>query len=406
MVIMEEQLRDSYVDRQNRTRKEFKGNPNDPIRLSFYDFDGVKVDDVTRKEANLIAKDNPDQIFYFQDGNGYLRELLIEPVNELTIVDTLPSTPSGGNSAPGCPTDPQPLGPPRVQIFGGMGLGAMANAVISPISSSVIGFDVVNPGFNYDTTPTASLIDEGGVGSGGKLLVQMEPYQQISVGIGTTGIGAETGAGTIRRSNITGSSREPKKTKLRVKNIVVLSPGDGYLPAPDGSLGGNGRVWKFPNECYVKTADGRYYVVPDCNPTNLKPGDTFFPPTPPPEPVTYPVVTQIDEVYILDPGFGYEPGDTLEVVPGNGAILEPVINQRGEIAKINVVNPGIGFIDLPEIIINSPRGYNAKLIPVLKIIPIADIPNLAVIPPGTQLITVVDCVGKIPTPRSFFRTPR
>ena len=117
-------------------------------------------------------------------------------------------------------------------------------------------------------------------------------------------------------------------------------------------------------------------------------------------------MTQIDEIYILNPGFGYEPGDTLEVVPSNGAILEPVINQRGEIAKINVINPGIGFIDLPEIIINSPRGYNAKLIPVLKVIPISDIQNLAVIPSGTQLISVVDCVGKIPTSRSFFRVPQ
>lgn len=372
---MEEQLRDSCVDRQNRTRKEFKGNSNDPIRLSFYDFDGVKVNDITRKEANCIAGIKSDQLFYYQDGNGYLRELLIEPVNELTVVDTLPSTPSGGNNSSSCPTDPQPCGPPRVQLFGGMGLGAMANAVISPVSSSVIGFDVVNSGFNYDTAPTASLVDECGSGAGSKLLVQMEP-------------------------DIT------KQSKLKIKNIVVLSPGDGYLPAPNGSLGGNGRIWKSPNECHVKTADGRYYVVPDCNPRNLQPGDTFFPPTPLPAPVTYPVVTQIDEIYIVDPGFGYEPGDTLEVVPGNGAILEPVINQRGEIAKINVVNPGIGFIDLPEITINSPRGYNAKLIPVLKIIPIVDIPNLAVIPPGTQLISVVDCVGKIPTPRSFFRAPR
>jgi len=384
---MEEQLRDLGVDRQNKKRKEFRGNSNDPIRLSFYDLDGVKVNDITRKEANSIANIKSDQIFYFQDGNGYLRELLISDVNKLTIVDTLPSAPSGGSGAPNCPTDPQPLGPPRVQIFGGSGLGAMANAVISPVSSSVIGFDIINSGFNYDTAPTASLVDEGGVGSGSKLLVQMDPYQQTS---------------TER------SSREPKKTKLRIKNIVVLSPGNGYLSAPDGSLGGNGRIWKYPNEYYVKKADGRYYIVPDPegNTINLQPGDILFPPKPPPKPVTYPVVTQIDEIYILDPGFGYEPGDTLEVVPNNGAILEPVINQRGEIAKINVVNPGIGFIDLPKIIINSPRGYNAKLIPVLKIIPIADIPNLAVIPSGTQLISVVDCVGKITTPRPFFRVPQ
>lgn len=188
---MKDQLRDSCVDRQNIFRKEFKGNSNDPIRLSFYDFDGLKVNDVTRKEANCIAGIKSDQLFYFEDGNGYIRELLIQPVNELTVVDTLPSAPSGsggsGNSS-NCPTDPQLCGPPRVQIFGGMGLGAMANAVISPVSKSVIGFDIVNRGFNYDSAPIASIIDECGTGSGSKVLVQMEPYEQISVGIGTTTI--------------------------------------------------------------------------------------------------------------------------------------------------------------------------------------------------------------------------
>jgi len=390
---MADQFRDSCVDRQNKNRKSFRRNPVDPIRVSFYDKDGTRINDVTRSEANCIAKINPQQQFFYQDGNGYQRELLISQVNSLSLIDALPN-------APGCPTDPQLCGPPRVQFFGGMGMGAMANAVISPNSGSIIGFDIVNPGFNYLTPPFANLVDECGYGSGGTLRVQTRPY----------------------------SGNDSQKGGLEVKNIVVTAPGDGYLPAPNGALGGNGRVWADVGEGYVETDDGSFYVVPNgLEPPDLPPGDTFYPPTPDPfpnlppqlDPVTslpippipeniptYPGVTEIEEVVVDNPGFGYEPGDTLEVVPDNGAVLEPVINDRGEIAQVRVVNPGIGFIDLPEIIINSPRGFNAKLIPVLKVTAIADLPDPGVIPAGTRLVSIVDCVGKILPQSQFDIVPR
>jgi len=386
---MADQYRDSCVDRQNKSRKVFRGNPNDFIRVSFYDKDGTRINDVTRSEANCIAGLNTEQKFYYQDGNGYQQELLIDRVNELGILDALPD-------APACPSAPQFCGPPRVQFFGGMGMGAMANAVVSPNSGSIIGFDIVNPGFNYLTPPFANLVDECGYGSGGSLRVQTQRY----------------------------SGGDSQKGGLEIKNIVITAPGDGYLPAPNGALGGNGRIWKDVDEGYVEREDGSYYVVPDpLNPPELPPGDTFFPPTTPPNippvtpptiipPVTepsiptYPGVTEIDEVVVDNPGFGYEPGDTLEVVPNNGAIIEPIINDRGEITQVRVVNPGIGFIDLPEIVINSPRGFNAKLIPVLKVTPISDIPDPTIIPPGTQLVSIVDCVGKIPPKTQFDIIPR
>ena len=64
---MADQYRDSCVDKQNKKRKSFNERPNDPVRLSFYDKDGMKVNDVTRSEANCIAKLDPKQLFYFQD---------------------------------------------------------------------------------------------------------------------------------------------------------------------------------------------------------------------------------------------------------------------------------------------------------------------------------------------------
>jgi hypothetical protein len=88
---MADQYRDTCVDRQDKERKEFQGNSNDPIRLSFYDKDGERIDDITRSEANCIAASNPQQKFYFQDGDGYQRELLITDVNGLTKNDHLPT---------------------------------------------------------------------------------------------------------------------------------------------------------------------------------------------------------------------------------------------------------------------------------------------------------------------------
>ncbi len=405
---MSDQYRDSCVDRQNKNRKSFEEKPNDPIRVSFYDKDGLRVNDVTRSEANCIASLNPLQQFYYQDGNGYQRELLIDQVNALTIIDALPD-------APACPTSPQECGPPRVQIFGGMGMGAMANAVVSPISSSIIGFDIVNPGFNYQSPPFANIVDECGSGSGSTLKVQMQPYgTSANAGTVTGGTGGIVTGGTGITNNVLVDTTGNKRG-LEIKNIVVTSPGDGYLSAPNGSLGGNGRIWKNVNEGYVERDDGSYYVVSDpLNPPVLSPGDTYVPPQPQPQPdsnvISYPVITEIEEIFVDDPGFGYEPGDTLEVVSDDGtskgAVLEPIINDRGEIAQVRVISPGIGFIDIPEIVVNSPRGYNVKLIPVLRVIPIANIPDPTVIPSGTQIISVVDCVGKILPRTQFDRVPR
>jgi hypothetical protein len=533
---MADQYRDSCVDRQNKTRKVFKGKPNDPIRVSFYDKDGMRINDVTRSEANCVASKDPNQLFYFQDGDGYQRELLIKEVNNLEVPDALPSTP-----AP-CPTNPQPCGPPKVQFFGGMGMGAMANAIISPNSSSIIGFDIKNPGFNYLKPPFAQLIDECGNGSGGKLFVRTRPYS---------------------------GTKKGTKGGLEVKDIVITSPGRGYLPAPDGSKGGNGRktdpapdpndpspqlpivtftaskylitspeevtlFWSTENvttvnitevgnnlslrgtqkvliektKTYVLTASGpggtktsrvtislvptlppdppvpdparppsvnfvssKYEVTGDeqfdllwqvTNATSVEidqgigtvtkegkrtltitststytltatgPGGVVkqkvavihkspippvptvppvppippVPPAPPPSAPTYKVLMCLDNIYVEDGGFGFVPGDIARVVPENGSQVELEINERGEIVSIKVLSKGCGYTDLPEIVIESQTGYNAKLYPVLSATPITDEQALFDIPDGVQLVSVVDCVGKIAPKTEFDRVPR
>jgi hypothetical protein len=503
--------------------------------VSFYDKDGTRINDITRKEANCIAKIDPEMLFYFQDGNGYQRELLIPEVNVLTTLEKFPNTPS-------CPTNPQLCGPPRVQIFGGSGMAAEANAIISPVTSSVIGFDIVNSGFNFTTAPNAQLVDECGNGSGGNLFVQTQPY---------------TGQNDTGRPG-------PTKGGLELKNIVITAPGDGYLATPNGSKGGNGRVsipapdpddptppafpivtftaskylinsveevtlfWVTQNATTVniteignnlvlrgsqnarvdrtktfiltafgpggsKTAQVTISLIPALPPEPPVP-DPVRPPSvtfisskyevndgeefeliwqtsnannviidqeignvdrngnrtltigetttytltasgpggitsqkvtvryrtpvilpPPPEPpgppqppggTTYKVLLCLDEIYVEDGGFGYVPGDTIRVVPDNGTLVELVINERGEIVSIKVVSKGCGYTDLPEIVIESQTGYNAKLYPVLSATRITDEQALFDIPPEVSLVSVVDCVGKILPKDEFDRVPR
>jgi hypothetical protein len=373
---MTELLRERFVDRQDKTRKKFGGFTNDPIRVSFYDLDGTRVNDVTRKEANKIAAANPSQLFYFQDKNAAQRELNIGQVNGLNPGSDLKKSPS-------CNTAAKPCGLPVLNIFGGEGLGALANTIVSPISSGVIGFDIINGGKNYTTPPFAQLIDVCGKGSGNKL-----------------------------ETEISGGS---------VTRIKIKTPGDGYLASPDGSFGGGGRTIKSPQQGLVQKPDGTYQVTPPNVIPELEPGDVFIPPTlppttlppttitptPPQTPIlgpTYPVVLEIEDIDIDNPGFGYQPGDKIIVTPDRGAVLEPVID-NGRIIKINVIQPGIGFDDFPIITTNSPTGYNLSARPIFKVRRL-DEEESFIPPPGASIISVVDCVGIVPPKKEFDRVPR
>ena len=105
----------------------------------------------------------------------------------------------------------------------------------------------------------------------------------------------------------------------------------------------------------------------------------------------YPVILEIDEVEVSDSGFGYQPGDTIQVTPDNGAVLEPII-VGDQVVGVNVVKPGIGFDDFPIIEVISDTGYNAEFIPIFKPV---NPETINEIPPAATIIQVIDCVGKV-----------
>ena len=99
------------------------------------------------------------------------------------------------------------------------------------------------------------------------------------------------------------------------------------------------------------------------------------------------LIGQIDDVEILNPGFGYNPGDTITV---DGAELEPVII-GGKILDVNVLNPGTGYTSIPEITINSETGIGADLSAVLKFTKVGELSQPL---DPAKVVQVINCVSR------------
>ena len=250
-------------------------------------------------------------------------------------------------------------------------------------------------------------------------------FSGTGVGSYTTDENTTTGAGGV------GTGEYPPGTNLGVVKIVIEDSGVGYLPIADGSKGGSGRTWANKDETVVKrggnfpTSDGipGIYDVPHKpgDVVQLYPGDEFTPPggatelitqnttkTCPDLPPTgikpgvfpssgtgeYPVVLEIDDITILDGGYGYDCSkDKVIVEPANGAELSIKCDPLGSIIGVNVINGGVGFTDDPLVYIKSDTGYNADLMPVFKVNRVGEDVTIEEIAPS-QIVQVIDCVGK------------
>jgi len=212
---------------------------------------------------------------------------------------------------------------------------------------------------------------------------------------------------------------------LGVVSVLVVDPGYGYLPSPDGSLGGEGRTWANPEDTVVKRKDGKYDLpYPPNSVVQLNkcdfvqpPGEDPFRPNEDTEYITpeppvgygriirgsepsfgdgrYNVILYICEVQILNAGIGYSPTDTIKIVPNNGAQLQPTFDKNGSLIRVTIVAPGSGFSQFPSIFIESNTGFNAQMVPKLCV---ERVGNLTEDDPnkydGKQIISVVDCVGR------------
>ena len=290
-----------------------------------------------------------------------------------------------------CNVGPVFCGPPTVEFIGGGGSGATGNVIVSALTT-VLGVDIITPGGGYIGPPRLKFTDSCNTGKGaaGRAVMGQVPVE-----------GSTTG-----------------ETTLGVTQIIIDDTGIDYLQAGDGRQGGDGRTWANADETTVKHSDGTYDMpYKPGTVIDLKEGDQYTPPGGIPIFVTestsitaplppdksekgsfpstgtgdYPVVLEIEDINILDPGFGYDPND--EVVVGNGAELKIKTDGLGSVTGVDVVNGGIGFSEDPNIYIKSNSGYNAKLMPVFKVNRVGQDIAPELVSPGTS-ISVIDCVGK------------
>jgi len=322
-----------------------------------------------------------------------------------------------------CNLGPVLCGPPSVVFWGGGGQRAAANAVISA-TGDILGIDIISSGFNYVNPPYVRFEDACGNGSGA---------------VGTVVIGpvSEQPDGTY--------ASDPNGTTNGVTGVVIEQSGTGYLPSPNGDLGGDGRVWATRCQSTIQRADGTWDTPYDSGEImNVRVGDTVqlagqpsyistkdeaitaveCPPfsgqvgnlislasQPSSTIAQYPIVLYMCDVEITNPGVAYSDSDKIIVSPSNGAILEPLFGPFGSLEDVKIVSAGIGFTERPEIYIQSETGYNAKIVPVFCVNRVGDVAEEDLIsttgpdgepirttpssPVGDKIIHVVDCVGKV-----------
>ena len=123
------------------------------IKVGFIDGATGYEYDYTICEANAYAQKNPGTVFIFKDGDNNIRYLNINEVNKLTPNDTLSTeTDCGGLQ------QVKPCGAPKVQFFGGGGIGAAGNPIIG-VDGAVLAVDLIRGGHGYQYPPLVDLND-------------------------------------------------------------------------------------------------------------------------------------------------------------------------------------------------------------------------------------------------------
>ncbi len=124
-----------------------------------------------------------------------------------------------GALAGGCNTQSKNCGPPRIEIFGGGGSEAVANAVINNVGE-VVGTNMTNLGFGYVTPPYVTIFDDCDRGKGATGVAVVEDGRVVNVVITNPGGGYQT------PDNV--SDTEGVDVIGEVDNIQVVATGAGY----------------------------------------------------------------------------------------------------------------------------------------------------------------------------------
>jgi len=338
----------------------------------------------------------------------------------------------------GCSIGPIQCGSPEVSIFGAGGFAASANAIVGA-SGEILGVDLVSPGTGFTGEPTISILDSCGTGSGASAIPIMSGSPDDPGGMTIEKIvvvesgksyltgpdGSEGGSGRVwkkpeqsYKKDINGNYSPP----VNPGTPIDLNPGD-VIKVPTTIVTDIPEIGIIPANTEVVIPIKTIITAPPLEETTQmlleRPElDNFrnlgrdqrevlldtltditaeqkekllnIPNTLP----AYPVILELDEIFVKDTGFNYTENDRIVIEPSNGAVVKPVIS-NGSIVKILIEKSAIGFDSRPTIFVDSDTGFNAELVPVFKI---REVTPDDQIPLGTKVISVVDCVGKHSAP--------
>ena len=422
------------------------------------------------KEWNIFEGSKPPTTFNIEGIISSAKSLAANAAN-LVDIDNIASIDFGElidgavNAANGCNVGPVFCGPPQVTFWGGGGSGGRGNAIVSA-AGDLLGVDLIAPGIGYSKAPFVDISDNCGKGSGSRVRVEMEPD-------------GGTGEGGV-----------PTK---RIRRVIIEDPGSGYLPGPNGDLGGDNRTWAPKDWTVIKRGDGKWEKYPPGTSNDIinpvTPGDggdddggdgggggdsgsgggdiiitpddrniiggpsgggviitpgiypggsggrsnsdgggingpgigesnderlgrlkgiTKIPGTglngetdvnafPTLNVGSYPVILVLCGIDIENSGVNYSDGDKVVIKPSNGAEVIPKFGPFGVLDSLKILKPGRGFVERPEIYIESETGYNAILNPILCVERIGDDTEGTIYGDDIlkSVVSVVDCVGNI-----------
>jgi len=271
----------------------------------------------------------------------------------------------------------------------------------------------------------------------------------------SNGILLTSKAGIIRSPIDLGSANENVSVKgdfsgpdgSPVEEVIVIDPGVGYLPFPDGSIYADGVKFSDANQTIIFDENSGFNVYPPNTTVQVLSNNEIYLPSgaesfvystdgvelqritglgqetaipiknngvittptyndeenellgPVSGDGSYSVILEISDILIANPGFNYSKDDKIIMQPSNGAELIPKFDEFGRVETVTIANPGIGFTDTPNIFIQSNTGLNSVLIPIFgsKRIGSDAIDQLQeqILPEDASFIEIIDCVGKI-----------
>ena len=361
---------------------------------------------------------------------------------------------SATNAANACNVGPVFCAPPIVTFWGG-GLSrnspnhARGNAIISA-AGDILGVDIIAPGLGYTKEPFVTIKDNCGKGKGGFVRPKMRPdggtnpdtgrptfsvdnvvVEEPGYGFPSQPNGDMGGDGRVwATSDQTVVKRADGKWQRFDKDAVITPEIDTTTPNVDGGVGdtvlrpedrnivGVGSAIIGPGGLPTptttsglppagsgtETLDGDQPMedrIARRKGTTLLPGtgpdgETDFNAFPALTVGSYPVMLYLCGLEIEQAGMNYDSNYDKVVIEPNptGAEIKATFGPFGVLDTVEIINPGEGWTERPEIYVSTNTGYNAVINPIFCVRRIGD-DTVGEIPPGTPLVRVVDCVGNV-----------